>query len=336
MAVFSLKDVAGTMLKSVKYWLILIALTASTAASLWVKLLKFNDIPAILVSSVLFFGIYLLVMIIFKEPLVHETFIQIKINSKRRITKMKYDYLIVGAGLFGAVFAYEATKKGKKCLVIDKRDHIAGNIYTKETENINVHQYGAHIFHTSDRKIWDYVNSFADFNNYINSPVAVYKDELYNLPFNMNTFSKMWNIKTPSEAKAIIEKQIEELNITEPQNLEEQALSLVGTDVYEKLIKGYTEKQWGRDCKELPAFIIKRLPLRFTYDNNYFNDRYQGIPIGGYTKIVEKMLEGSDVLLDTDYFEFIKDNEGIADKVLFTGMIDEYYDFVTDTLNTEP
>lgn len=240
---------------------------------------------------------------------------------------MKYDYLIVGAGLFGAVFAYEATKKGKKCLVIDKRDHIAGNIYTKETENINVHQYGAHIFHTSDRKIWDYVNSFADFNNYINSPVAVYKDELYNLPFNMNTFSKMWNIKTPSEAKAIIEKQIEELNITEPQNLEEQALSLVGIDVYEKLIKGYTEKQWGRDCKELPAFIIKRLPLRFTYDNNYFNDRYQGIPIGGYTKIVEKMLEGSDVLLDTDYFEFIKDNEGIADKVLFTGMIDEYYDF---------
>ncbi|WP_443661039.1 UDP-galactopyranose mutase [Eshraghiella crossota] len=240
---------------------------------------------------------------------------------------MKYDYLIVGAGLFGAVFAYEATKKGKKCLVIDKRDHIAGNIYTKETENINVHQYGAHIFHTSDRKIWDYVNSFADFNNYINSPVAVYKDELYNLPFNMNTFSKMWNIKTPSEAKAIIEKQIEELNITEPKNLEEQALSLVGTDVYEKLIKGYTEKQWGRDCKELPAFIIKRLPLRFTYDNNYFNDRYQGIPIGGYTKIVEKMLEGSDVLLDTDYFEFIKDNEGIADKVLFTGMIDEYYDF---------
>ena len=240
---------------------------------------------------------------------------------------MKYDYLIVGAGLFGAVFAYEATKKGEKCLVIDKRDHIAGNIYTKETENINVHQYGAHIFHTSDRKIWDYVNSFADFNNYINSPVAVYKDELYNLPFNMNTFSKMWNIKTPSEAKAIIEKQIEELNITEPQNLEEQALSLVGTDVYEKLIKGYTEKQWGRNCKELPAFIIKRLPLRFTYDNNYFNDRYQGIPIGGYTKIVEKMLEGSDVLLDTDYFEFIKDNEGIADKVLFTGMIDEYYDF---------
>lgn len=245
---------------------------------------------------------------------------------------MKYDYLIVGAGLFGAVFAYEATKKGKKCLVIDKRDHIAGNIYTKETENINVHQYGAHIFHTSDRKIWDYVNFFADFNNYINSPVAVYKDELYNLPFNMNTFSKMWNIKTPSEAKAIIEKQIEELNITEPQNLEEQALSLVGTDVYEKLIKGYTEKQWGRDCKELPAFIIKRLPLRFTYDNNYFNDRYQGIPIGGYTKIVEKMLEGSDVLLDTDYFEFIKDNEGIADKVLFTGMIDEYYDFCYEHL----
>ena len=240
---------------------------------------------------------------------------------------MKYDYLIVGAGLFGAVFAYEATKKGKKCLVIDKRDHIAGNIYTKETENINVHQYGAHIFHTSDRKIWDYVNSFADFNNYINSPVAVYKDELYNLPFNMNTFSKMWNIKTPSEAKAIIEKQIEELNITEPQNLEEQALSLVGTDVYENLIQGYLPYKPLSFCEELPAFIIKRLPLRFTYDNNYFNDRYQGIPICGYTKIVEKMLEGSDVLLDTDYFEFIKDNEGIADKVLFTGMIDEYYDF---------
>ena len=241
--------------------------------------------------------------------------------------KKMYDYLVVGAGLYGAVFAHEAKKHGKSVLVIDKRPNIAGNVYTEDIEKIHVHKYGAHIFHTSDRKIWDYVNSFADFNNYINSPVAVYKDELYNLPFNMNTFSKMWNIKTPSEAKAIIEKQIEELNITEPQNLEEQALSLVGTDVYEKLIKGYTEKQWGRDCKELPAFIIKRLPLRFTYDNNYFNDRYQGIPIGGYTKIVEKMLEGSDVLLDTDYFEFIKDNEGIADKVLFTGMIDEYYDF---------
>lgn len=240
---------------------------------------------------------------------------------------MKYDYLIVGAGLFGAVFAHEATKAGKKCLVIDKRDHIAGNIYTEEMEGINVHKYGAHIFHTSDKKIWDYINQFAEFNNYINSPVAVYKDELYNLPFNMNTFSKMWNIRTPMEAKAKIKEQIESLNIKEPANLEEQALSLVGTDVYEKLIKGYTEKQWGRDCKELPAFIIKRLPLRFTYDNNYFNDRYQGIPIGGYTEIVRKMLEGSEVITGVDYFQFRKDNPDIAGTTVFTGMIDEYFDF---------
>lgn len=240
---------------------------------------------------------------------------------------MKYDYLIVGAGLYGAVFAGEVTKRGKKCLVIDKRPHIGGNIYTKEVENINVHQYGAHIFHTSDKKIWEYVNQFADFNNYINSPVAIYKDEIYNLPFNMNTFSKMWNIKTPAEAKEIIAKQIADLHIDTPQNLEEQALSLVGKDVYEKLIKGYTEKQWGRDCKELPSFIIKRLPLRFTYDNNYFNDRYQGIPIGGYTQIIEKMLEGSDVRLDTDYFEFIKENPDIAQKTVYTGMIDEFYGF---------
>ena len=190
----------------------------------------------------------------------------------------KYDYLIVGAGLFGAVFAYEAGKRGKSCLVIDKRPHIAGNIYTEQVEGINVHKYGAHIFHTSDKKIWEYVNQFAEFNNYINSPVASYKDELYNLPFNMNTFSKMWGIKKPSEAKAIIEKQIADLNIGEPKNLEEQALKLAGTDVYEKLVKGYTEKQWGRPCTELPAFIIKRLPLRFIYDNNYFNDRFQGIP----------------------------------------------------------
>lgn len=240
---------------------------------------------------------------------------------------MKYDYLIVGAGLFGAVFAHEATKAGKKCLVIDKRDHIAGNIYTEEMEGINVHKYGAHIFHTSDKKIWDYINQFAEFNNYINSPVAVYKDELYNLPFNMNTFSKMWNVRTPMEAKAKIKEQIESLNIKEPANLEEQALSLVGTDVYEKLIKGYTEKQWGRDCKELPAFIIKRLPLRFTYDNNYFNDRYQGIPIGGYTEIVRKMLEGSEVITGVDYFQFRKDNPDIAETTVFTGMIDEYFDF---------
>ncbi len=239
----------------------------------------------------------------------------------------KYDYLIVGAGLYGAVFAHELTKAGKKCLVIDKRNHIAGNIYTEKQEGINVHKYGAHIFHTSDKSVWEYMNQFCEFNNYINSPVAIYKNELYNLPFNMNTFSKMWNIKTPEEAKAIIEKQKAELNITEPKNLEEQALSLVGTDVYEKLIKGYTEKQWGRDCKDLPAFIIKRLPLRFIYDNNYFNDRYQGIPIGGYTAIVEKMLEGSDVMLETDYFEFIKDNQDIADKIIYTGEIDKFFDY---------
>ena len=238
-----------------------------------------------------------------------------------------YDYLIVGAGLFGAVFAHEAYKKGRTCLVIDKRNNIGGNIYTESTEGINVHKYGAHIFHTSDKQIWDYVNRFAEFNNYINSPVAVYKDELYNLPFNMNTFSRMWNIKTPEQAKEIIASQIADLGITEPHNLEEQALSLVGRDVYEKLIKGYTEKQWGRDCKELPAFIIKRLPLRFVYDNNYFNVRYQGIPIGGYTAIIEKMLEGIEVRTGTDYFDFIRDNKNIARKTIFTGMIDEYYGY---------
>ena len=239
----------------------------------------------------------------------------------------KFDYLIVGAGLFGSVFAYEATQRGKKCLVIDKRNHIAGNIYTENIEGINVHKYGAHIFHTSDKAIWEYVNRFADFNNYINSPIASYKDELYNLPFNMNTFSKMWGIKTPAEAKAIIAGQIANLNIGEPRNLEEQALKLVGTDVYEKLIKGYTQKQWGRPCTELPAFIIKRLPLRFTYDNNYFNDRYQGIAIGGYTQIIEKMLAGSDVKTDTDYFEFIKENPDIAEKTVFTGQIDEFFGY---------
>lgn len=239
----------------------------------------------------------------------------------------KFDYLIVGAGLFGSVFAYEATQRGKKCLVIDKRNHIAGNIYTENIEGINVHKYGAHIFHTSDKAIWEYVNRFVDFNNFINSPIASYKDELYNLPFNMNTFSKMWGIKTPAEAKAIIAGQIANLNIGEPQNLEEQALKLVGTDVYEKLIKGYTQKQWGRPCTELPAFIIKRLPLRFTYDNNYFNDRYQGIAIGGYTQIIEKMLAGSDVKTDTDYFEFIKENPDIAEKTVFTGQIDEFFGY---------
>ncbi len=247
---------------------------------------------------------------------------------------MHYDYLIVGAGLYGAVFTHEMNKAGKKCLVIDKRKHIAGNIYTKQWNDINVHWYGAHIFHTSNKKIWDYVNQFAEFNNYINSPVAVYKDELYNLPFNMNTFSKMWGVKTPAEAKAKIEEQVAKVKTDlkgEATNLEEHALSMVGKDVYEKLIKGYTEKQWGRDCKDLPAFIIKRLPLRFTYDNNYFNDRYQGIPIGGYTAIVEKMLEGIDIILGTEYKKFITD-ESIKsnyswDKVVYTGMIDEYFDY---------
>lgn len=240
---------------------------------------------------------------------------------------MKYDYLIVGAGLFGSIFAHEAKKRGKKVLVIDKRPHIAGNIYTERTEGINVHKYGAHIFHTSDKAVWEYINQFAEFNNYINSPIAIYKNELYNLPFNMNTFSKMWNIKTPQEAKDEIAKQIADLNITEPKNLEEQALSLVGKDVYEKLIKGYTEKQWGRSCCDLPAFIIKRLPLRFTYDNNYFNARYQGIPIGGYTSIAEKMLNGIEIHLNTNYFDFIKQTPDIAVKTVFTGSIDEFYNY---------
>ncbi len=241
--------------------------------------------------------------------------------------KKKYDYLVVGAGLFGAVFAYEALQRGKKCLVIDRRDHIAGNIYTEQVSGINVHKYGAHIFHTSDKRIWEYVNRFAEFNNYINSPVAVYKDELYNLPFNMNTFSKMWGVRTPAEAKAKIAEQVAEMNIDDPQNLEEQALKLVGRDIYEKLVKGYTEKQWGRDCKELPAFIIKRLPCRFTYDNNYFNDRYQGIPIGGYTAMVEKMLEGTEVRLGVDYFDLIKEEPDIAEKILYTGCIDEFFGY---------
>ena len=240
---------------------------------------------------------------------------------------MKYDYLIVGAGLFGAVFAREAMDRGKPCLVLDRRDHMGGNIYTEEIEGIQVHRYGAHIFHTSDRRVWDYINRYAEFNNYINSPVAVYRDELYNLPFNMNTFSRMWNIRTPREAKEIIEGQIADLHIEEPRNLEEQALSLVGRDVYEKLVKGYTEKQWGRDCKDLPAFIIRRLPLRFTYDNNYFNDRYQGIPIGGYTSIVRKLLKGADVRTGVDYLKEREAYEGAAGRIVFTGMIDEYYGY---------
>ncbi len=249
---------------------------------------------------------------------------------------MKYDYLVVGAGLFGAVFACEMKKAGKKCLVIDRRTHIAGNIYTEQIKGIHVHQYGAHIFHTSDRKIWQYVNGLATFNNYINAPVAVYKDELYNLPFNMNTFAKMWNIKTPKEAAARIQSQIADLNIVNPSNLEEQALSLVGTDIYEKLVKGYTEKQWGRDCRELPAFIIKRLPVRFTFDNNYFNDAYQGIPEEGYTGMVEKLLEGTEVMLETDFKDFARkendtyvtnDGQHIFEKVLYTGMIDAFFDY---------
>ena len=252
---------------------------------------------------------------------------------------MQYDYLIVGAGLFGAVFAHEMKKRGRSVFVIDKRQHIAGNIYTRSVMDIQVHEYGAHIFHTSDKRIWDYVNGFAEFNHYINSPIAYYKGELYNLPFNMNTFNKMWGVVAPDEARERIAKQIETLHITEPKNLEEQALSLVGTDVYEKLVKGYTEKQWGRDCKELPAFIIKRLPLRFTYDNNYFNDRYQGIPVDGYTAMVEKMLEGVEVRTGVSYREFAEEREvdsgaevidkvgNVYRKVVYTGMLDEYFDY---------
>ena len=238
-----------------------------------------------------------------------------------------YDWLIVGAGLYGATFAQKMTEAGKKCLVIDKREHIAGNIYTEEIEGINVHRYGAHIFHTSDKEVWDYINRFCEFNNYINSPVANYNGKLFSLPFNMNTFNQMWGVVTPEDAAAMIEKQRKESGITEPKNLEEQAISLVGKDIYEALIKSYTEKQWGRPCTELPSFIIKRLPVRMRFDNNYFNDRYQGIPIGGYTKIVEKMLEGCDIRLGVDYFENKAELDALANKVLFTGCIDEYYGF---------
>ena len=240
-----------------------------------------------------------------------------------------YDYLVVGAGLFGAVFAHEAALKGKKVKVIEKRNHIAGNIYTREEEGIQVHQYGAHIFHTSDKEIWDYVNQFAEFNRYTNSPVANYKGEIYNLPFNMNTFNKLWGVVTPAEAQAKIDEQRAVLNGKTPENLEEQAISLVGTDIYEKLIKDYTEKQWGKPTTELPAFIIRRLPVRLTYDNNYFNDTYQGIPIGGYTQIVEKMLDHENIDVETNVDFFVNKEQYLKDfpKIVFTGMIDEFFDY---------
>ena len=239
----------------------------------------------------------------------------------------KYDFLIVGAGLYGAVFAHEAKKCGKKCLIIDKRSHIGGNIYTEEIEGINVHKYGAHIFHTNNKDVWRYVNQFAEFNRYINSPIANYKGEIYNLPFNMNTFNKMWGVITPEEAKAKIMEQRSSNYVEEPQNLEEQAINLVGKDIYEKLIKGYTEKQWGRPCSELPAFIIRRLPVRFNYDNNYFDAHYQGIPVGGYTSMVGKMIEGIELRLNTDYLDNKEYYDGIAEKVVYTGPIDAYFNY---------
>lgn len=238
--------------------------------------------------------------------------------------KEHYDYVIVGSGLYGALFAFLETQKGKKCLVIDKRSHIGGNIYTEKRDGINVHKYGAHIFHTSNKEVWDFVNKLTPFNTYINSPIAVYKNELYNLPFNMNTFHQMWGVKTPQEAKKKIESQKYKGEVT---NLEEQALSLVGSDIYTKLIKGYTEKQWGRECKDLPSFIIKRIPLRFTYNNNYFNDTYQGVPINGYTALIERLLEGCDVKLNVDYLTDKEYYDSICDKVLYTGKIDEYFNY---------
>ena len=239
----------------------------------------------------------------------------------------RYDYIIVGAGLFGAVFANEARKAGKRCLVIDKRNHIAGNIYTQEIEGINVHVYGAHIFHTSNKEVWQYVNRFAEFNRYTNSPIANYKGEIYNMPFNMNTFNKLWGVATPQEAKAKIEEQKAAYRVEVPQNLEQQAINLVGPDVYTKLVEGYTEKQWGKRAEDLPAFIIRRLPVRFTYDNNYFNDDYQGIPIGGYTKMVENMLDGIEVRLNHDFLEQREEYLSMADKIVYTGMIDQYYGY---------
>lgn len=244
---------------------------------------------------------------------------------------MKYDYIVVGSGLYGAIFAHEAKAKGKSVLVVDKRPNIAGNVYTEKQEGINVHMYGAHIFHTNDKRVWNYITQFAEFNRFTNSPVANYKGELYSMPFNMYTFNKMWGVVTPEEAAAKIEEQKKEIT-GEPKNLEEQAISLVGRDIYEKLVKGYTEKQWGRDCKELPAFIIKRLPVRLTFDNNYFNALYQGIPIGGYTKMVENLLDGIEVRLNTDYLEHKAELDALADKVVYTGPIDAYFGFKLGTL----
>ncbi|SHK11165.1 UDP-galactopyranose mutase [Hathewaya proteolytica DSM 3090] len=239
----------------------------------------------------------------------------------------KYDYLVVGAGLFGAVFAHEAAKYGKSCIVIDKRDHVGGNVYCEEFQGIQVHKYGAHIFHTDDEEIWNYVNKIVKFNNFINSPIANYKGEIYNLPFNMNTFNKLWGVVTPEEAKERIESQKKAYNCVDICNLEQQAISLVGTDIYEKLIKGYTEKQWGRPCSKLPSFIIKRIPVRYTYDNNYFNDKYQGIPEGGYTKLIQGLLKDADVFLNTDFLKEKNLYENVADKIIYTGMIDEYYGY---------
>lgn len=242
------------------------------------------------------------------------------------MSNKRADYLIVGAGLFGAVFADIAKKNGKKCIVVDKRNHIGGNVYTEKVEGIEVHKYGAHIFHTNNKDVWEYITSFGEFNRFTNSPIANYKGEIYNLPFNMNTFNRIWGVVTPDEAREIIASQVKEAGITEPKNLEEQAISLVGVEIYEKLIKGYTEKQWGRACNELPSFIIKRLPLRFTYDNNYFNALYQGIPVEGYTKLIERMLDGAEIMLGVDFLERREELCALADKVVYTGAIDAYFD----------
>lgn len=256
------------------------------------------------------------------DILVYQTYLTIILKAMK-----KYDYLVVGAGLYGACFAFFANRTGKKCLVIDKRPHAGGNLYCENIEGINVHRYGAHIFHTSNRKVWQFVTSLVDFNNYINSPVANYKGKLYNLPFNMNTFHALWGVTTPKQAQEVIQQQKEAAGISYPANLEEQAISLVGSDIYEILVKGYTEKQWGRKCTDLPASIIKRLPVRFTFDNNYFNDTWQGIPIGGYNALIDKMLCGSDILLCTDYFSAREHFNSLAEKTVFTGAIDQYFDY---------